>query len=467
MELSSPLGRYIQQNAKMYYKYGTRNPEKSSEIDYTVKDAYLKQKEQNNDLINRLPSIDKRVLNKLRKRVFHEKKKNRVDYIKEEGINQDILNILTKRIEDSFEGDRNNNIKKLLKDNFNLDNVNIEEARKARRNFLIHVNTINKAFEKGERAKESTIKALNNNLDRFFNNIGLAIDKIDTNDIEAFNFLKAKENIKKGIEKEQLDTLTALRNTMTLINLSQTYKASRNGIYGESLVNAVSDGVINFSKNELQKTLTKALETGEERSSFQLPENTISSDVRKNIENKYGTSLFQIHHSQNKVDANITILNHPLKVSVKAYTPSGNTIRAHLQDVRLIYSLATTERDFANHWLNRKILKIKGKYTDNLNYELKRHMMYEALVSGNMLKRDASNADTFVAIDMEKGRVYAESTKDILKDNIDKFSFSPDTDYISININNIENTSYDDREYLAIAAIHGEQIGVTYRAKLA
>ena len=57
------------------------------------------------------------------------------------------------------------------------------------------------------------------------------------------------------------------------------------------------------------------------------------------------------------------------------------------------------------------------KDEEKLYDELKRHLSYEALAAGNLLKKGAKRANTFVVIDMNPNSeksVYAYSIKELL-----------------------------------------------------
>lgn len=58
--------------------------------------------------------------------------------------------------------------------------------------------------------------------------------------------------------------------------------------------------------------------------------------------------------------------------------------------------------------------------------EFTKQIQYEALASGNLLKKGAKVADSFVSIDATKGRVLVQTTKDILKKGTDSFIIKPE-----------------------------------------
>ena len=72
------------------------------------------------------------------------------------------------------------------------------------------------------------------------------------------------------------------------------------------------------------------------------------------------------------------------------------------------------------------------------------HIKYEALVSGNLLKQNVSLTDTFLAMDSNKGLVYAVSTKDILKGTVKGSSiyFSNKSDFENWRIKNDKESTW-------------------------
>lgn len=111
----------------------------------------------------------------------------------------------------------------------------------------------------------------------------------------------------------------------------------------------VSDTIYNKAKKDSFNAIKEALQTGATRTSFQITEDMIAPSVQKQFLEKTGINLYQIHSTQDKVDAIIELRTETIDASVKAYTPKGNVITSHLQDVNLITSLLTTESQFANH----------------------------------------------------------------------------------------------------------------------
>lgn len=64
---------------------------------------------------------------------------------------------------------------------------------------------------------------------------------------------------------------------------------------------------------------------------------------------------------------------------------------------------------------------------------LKKHIQYEALAAGNLLKKGNAVADTFIVIDAVNGRVYTQSIKEILEKFDNNFIMKPLVEGITIN----------------------------------
>jgi hypothetical protein len=181
--------------------------------------------------------------------------------------------------------------------------------------------------------------------------------------------------------------------------------------------------------------------------------------MQRSFYRKTKLNLYQIKGSQDKVDASITINGMPVDASAKAYTTYGNTINPHLQDVKLLTALAATAGQFGNHWLNMHAL---GLDTDSVDAEFTKQIQYEALVAGNLLKRGAGVADTFVAIDATKGRVSVMSTRDMLEEGSKFLTISPNPKDIIVK-NEWNKVSWMGRIVDILMDIHKHQFAVSCR----
>ena len=342
-------------------------------------------------------------------------------------------------------------------------------------------------FNKREGAlNTNNIKALSENIETFFKECNFCIEQLR----KQFPFLSqlnleyisnpSKYNKTKGA----LKILKAILEAITLTTLS----SSLNGPYGEIIVSMAGDVAFLRGKKALDDAVKQHLANlsqGEQRSVFKIEKQQVSELYSKDEKDGF---IFQAHATQDKVDMTISIKNQVLNTSVKAYTPKGNAITTHLQDVTLLYNLLGCNIDFANHWINQIIHIRGGRKTDAQAYneELYKSIAYEALVSGNLLKQNNTNApldaDAFVVINPVTNEVYAKSTFSILNEAINSqmlqsnFKFSPSLSQISLyaareRIRGIYGKGDPKAQESArityiIQDLHKTKIGVSYRTQL-
>lgn len=449
----SALGDYIHLRTENYLKYGTA---KKGEQEQPMIDSYNAQKQRNQELLNQIQEPSQSTLAELKRLIANESTQEEAMQIAKnlssynQSIN-DITNQLKEKIlqdvPSKFESEDYGirTVKSNLKTNKNL--VNIEEAKKARRRFYDNINTINSNAAAGKPVRQSTLNTLLKNASDFFNYLGIVNSNLE--------FIKYRD-------LRNANTIAALKNMMQLVSLSDMNKAALHGTYGEVLVNMVSDNMRVKAGKELESALKQTLqETGGHRTQFSIDENMITPKVQQAYYEKTGNNLYQIRATQDKVDASIIIEDEAIEASIKAYTPKGNFITAHLQDVNLITNLITTEAQFANHWLNLHALNIPNQDMDN---ELKKYIEYEALVAGNMLKKGTTIADTFIVIDATQGRVFAKSTKDILQNYEDNFILDPMIENIAIS--NQFASTWEERIANILLSLHQQSISVSYKVAL-
>lgn len=446
----SALGDYIHFNKSNYLKYGTSRYGESSD---PLVNSLNQQKQSNMQKINSINDINPTILNELKQRISKEStqkeayemaqdllnyNKNIVDA--EKRIKEQIINNVPK----NFQGGNVRLVKKNLKINSSLTNV--ETAKKYRRRIYDNINVINKNIELGKPVKESSIQSLLDNCSNFFNYLGIENSKLE--------FLKVKNLNEKN-------TVNALKSVIQSLSIDEATKATLHGTYGEILVNITSDQIRIKAEKELYDSVKSALSTGATRASFKIDESSLTPKVATVFQEKTGLNLYQVKATQDKVDASVTINNYPIEASVKAYTPKGNVIRPHLQDINLITNLIKTEAQFANHWISLHAY-------DQMNIEeadetLKKHLEYEALVSGNLLKSGNLVADTFIVIDVSQGRVYTKSTKDILNQGTN-FILNPSLN--SIFFKNEFASTWEERIANILIQMHQKKISVMYKVQL-
>jgi hypothetical protein len=456
----SAIGNYIHLNFKNYQQYGTAQYGESPQ--YFI-NSYNAQKAKNQQQIQVLKNrdISQATLEELKRRVANESNQNEARQLAQLQLNysqaENDFSTNTKAKILSEVGKNIGKVTYLTNKNIISDNslVKIEEAIKYRNRLYDNIDSLNKDMENPNhkfKDLEGRIQTIINNFDGFFNSLG--ISTIYGNLSSLFK-IKADSN-----------TLTALKAFVQTISLNEANKATFNGVYGETLVNMADDVAQNLGQKELINYTKEALKTGAITSTFQIDETMISKEVQQIFQQDTGINLYQIRSSQNKVDASITIKNQKVEASVKAYTPKGNILTPHLQDVSLISSLVTTENQFGNHWLNLHMQSAKNmsSNTSDADEILKQHIAYEALAAGNLLKTDATIADTFVAIDVVKGRVYVQRISDILSNDFSSFIFKPVLQSLTFENNRAD--TWEQRISNILQQIHQNKISVSYRVNM-
>lgn len=337
----SAIGDYIHLRQENYVKYGTAMRGQEPQLIAKSYDAQIKR---NRERIEQIREVPRHVLNELESLISNEATQKEAHQIAEGLVtfNQS-FNDISKTLESKLLTDvpskfqSNDYGVRIVKSNVkvNKDLVNIEEAKKARRRIYDNINTINKNMSAGKPVRSSTIETLLKNASDFFNYLGIVNDNLE--------FIKYRD-------LTHANTLAALKNIVQLVSLSEMNKAALHGTYGEVLVNMVSDTAkVKAGKAAIEEMKQVLQESGGHRTEFQIDESMITRSVQETFLEDTGINLYQLRATQDKVDASITVKGYDIDASVKAYTPKGNVITAHLQDVSLITSLITTEEQFGNH----------------------------------------------------------------------------------------------------------------------
>ena len=447
----SVLGNYIHLHEANYLKYGTAKKGETSQL---LIDSLNAQRQANQQKINAITNVSSSTLVELKQKIVNESTQKEAMELAQDltNYNKEILKVeqrvqkqLYAEVPSKFQEEGIRLIKKNVQINSSL--VNIEEAKKARRRFYDNINTINKNFELGKPIQDNTIQTALNNCSQFFNCLGIVNNNLE--------FLRIKDLKNKN-------TVNALKAIVQSVSIDEANKAALHGTFGEVLVNMVADQMQIKAGKELKSAMQKALSTGEHRTSFQIDESFITPSVATAFQEKTGLNIYQIRATQDKVDASITINNQQVDASVKAYTPKGNIITAHLQDVSLVSSLAATQAQFANHWIS--LHSYKGMNHNEADNVMKTHIEYEALVAGNLLKQGAATANTFIVIDVKQGRVYAKSTKEILLGD-NNFILNPSLNNIFFSNNKWANT-WEQRIANILIELHKIKVSVMYKVNL-
>ena len=136
----------------------------------------------------------------------------------------------------------------------------------------------------------------------------------------------------------------------------------------------------------------------------------------------------------------------------------------------LIYLNSENEglSDFGNHWLNMHAGQLKGKHV-SADKILEKEIAFEALVSGNPLKRNVKNANVFVYMERSTGKVIVKPVDKILLDNFGLFSINPKVSNILFENNwvgkNGERSSLNANKRISIllAQVHQRHFNVSLR----
>ena len=449
----SALGDYIHLNTENYLIYGVS--QKGKEKRLSLAEVYKNQYKKNLERVNNLPDISKKTLKTLEERVHQHfpegkdsAKENLVKTLGTQKLSEHFKEYLLNNINGNLT--RRAHIFKNTISTMDTNNslVDIEKAKKLRANLYENIRSLNDKFKNGEPISlNTTPTTIAKNFTAFFNALGMS--------------LKDGGYIVNPNEIKNMDVLSAMKALLMDMSLSEANRATINGQIGEQTVKMCGDTIV-------RKALTtvNGVIKGADVSKFQMNESIIPKDVQAVFKKDTGINLYQVRSSQDKVDVQIVVNKNPLNVSVKAYSSKGNSLRTHLQDVSLLTSLATTEKDFANHWLNLHCAQGYVKGTQTLDLPLKEHIKYEALVSGNLLKNNSLKADTFVAIDVTKGRVFSASTKEILKNNkIGKFYLKPSLSSLRIEGNTFA-SSFAQRISNILQNVHAVKISVALNVSL-
>ena len=431
----SALGDYIHLNASNYIKYGISHRGEVRKPD--MGQVLSQQRAINRQRIQSLPTLKQDgVLKELKRRIqqnFGPEKANATQQIIQHGETK-----LAKDIKDyilaNVTGAPENKVAAALK-NFDVTNnsPNLDAAMKHRDNLLRVINYYNK--HPNDSSPDTIAKHLNN----FFRTLGFAIPK--------GQWLVNPEEIKS--QKAHIGD--AIRQVVMADCFAQAHKATVHGKMGERIVAMCDDMIEQGAVKNLNQAIESAI-VGGQGSSFSIGKSFIQPSVAQVYQEKYKQNLYRVSKTQDKVDVQISVQGTPINASVKAYTPKSNKINAHLQDVSLLTSLASTGGNFANHWLN---LHCHGLPSASLDEQLEQSIRYEALISGNLLKHGTKRADTFIAIDTINGRVYATSTREIMEKQAPgtNFILNPMVQAIEIG-GNVRQNTWEQRIANIINSIH-------------
>ena len=444
----SAIGDYIHRSSENYILYGTkrRGEGKNSWVD-----SYNAQLRKNKERLDRL-SINNKELNEKLKQlsqlIQNESQKEEKSAQKQNDKNfEDNLQTVAERFQEYLINEIPTSLiykRAVSSTKVNINNVNLEKAAAARRRIYENIDRINKMA--GKSIPQNSLDTLIKNFNDFFNSLGMQ------------NF---SDVYKKTITSK--NTIAQLRQLVQGFSLYSFDKATKNGQFGEQLVRDCGEKMQQLANENISSIIK-----GMEGTSFQLDKNLISEGVQKSFyQVSDGYNLYTSRWSQDKVDVEIKFNNLNIEASVKAYTPKGNIITAHLQDINLIYALAATENEFANHWLNmHSLVDYNSADREKMDEVFEEALRYEALSSGNLLKKDSQSANVFIVIDVKQGRVYSKTIYDILSNDKKNFILNPLISNISLTKYNRTQPTIEDRIANILMGLHQQKVSVMYKANL-
>jgi hypothetical protein len=452
----SALGEYIHYYTKNYLEYGTARNGDYKGVPAEV--SLQLQKEKITQNINNLPTVNEKVLDKVREKIFNDSDAKTAEAVArlDTGYKAGI-EVLTGKMEKvvsnlavnntSVDNSKVAKLAEQLQANFgaNLKEGNIIGAAKQRKKLLDHIWSFNQGY------KSVTLETIYNDYVQFFKDI-------HTNEQTVAQLMPSVASL------EDQGTQAALLTLVKALPLKTGTEGLYHGAFAEALVAS-----LNYSLgNVTAEALYDSIQEGQTRQSFQLSKDAMLKSVlsefqdiqKKKDVSVNGKKVFAVYATQQKVDVTLNLdEDTQLATSIKGYKiGDGGNVKAGLQTIHLLYTLAATETSFANHWLNRHALGIDANSFDEV---LKDTLRYEALVTGNPLKQPQEFADTFIWIDPNIGKVYVNSAKNMLNNQKDKFSITG-LDKIDFN-NDWSEEGAAKRIALLLNHVHAQKIKVSYK----
>ena len=444
----SAIGEYIHLRVTNYYQYGTsrQGPNQPAIDSYNVQKNFMMAK------INSIPTIDPTTLSELKARVQNEALQKRADEItKNTDKYRDNVDKFLKEVSDILEQEIP---KAALNEGYTMPRlsqgvtsvIDLNRIDIYRERMYNAIDKINNNMMATQTDVEKVIENSNN----FFRSIGIANDVLPS-------FLKMH-----NIDFYNSSTYGALKQLASVVPLAESYLKGVNGDFGEALVIIAGDTARELANQEVLDIM-KA--TGGKQTNFTITAEQIPKRIGDIYNSMDGsTNIYAVRHSQDKVDAKITLREKNLTVSAKT-TMKTEKHTAKLQgEVSLLDNLIMTQKQFANHWISLHSYNSSRLNTDRdaFDEELTLQIMYEALIHGNMLKAGVDEANTFVAINMVNGQVYTRSTREILQSKlINNIKVSPKLSNIALT-NNTSKAGPDARIARIVSQLREKKLQVTF-----
>lgn len=239
--------------------------------------------------------------------------------------------------------------------------------------------------------------------------------------IDIVQLYESAGNSLQGVQTESIlgHIQEAIHNTSF-----NTWKSHVVGEFGEGLVALCADKVEKLSTDAVEEFLKESV-VGSQTASITLNKDRVAQDLSSYLAmDKNGTS-YSWGATRNKVDVKIQINQQDVLASVKNYYDAKMvTLQSQVNLFTTLAFLESKQR-FGTHWLNMHSGSLKGALRNEADKVLKQEIAFEALVSGNPLKKGVDNANLFVYLDRKTGRVFAKSTKDILIKEFNRIKITP------------------------------------------
>lgn len=232
------------------------------------------------------------------------------------------------------------------------------------------------------------------------------------------------------------------------------------GDFGEHLVALCDDTIekqVDVSLDDFEKTIV-----GAERSNITVSKDSVAKDLSSYFKkDEYGD--YYLGTSQNKVDVKINVNMEDVLASVKMYYDANQiTLQSQVNLFTALNYLEQYDR-FGTHWMNmhaaRRGKAAAAKYNPEADEILTQELAFEALASGNPMKKNITNANVFVYLDRKTGRVFAKSTKDLLLNEFYRFKISPAIRGVTLK-NIFDPDGYQDRITQLLIEAHQTQFYV-------
>ena len=387
-----------------------------------------------NNYFNIIYNIDSVDLNKALVRQRNKMTK-RLRQLRKDTITQDTLNRLQERLTEELKEFKPNTANQ--QDKNKQTNLNVEDIMRTK---LMNIYGIKENdLSSKEDASSFSFSDLNKLVkirkeiyDLLEKNLNKEVNTEDIAELETLFqtfsqiYSKKDENFSKNIPKEG-SLQNKIENALQSASFNEIKGSTLRGEFGETLVAYVGATIQGKAIKELDECIV-----GSQTSQFQITEKQIPKKLGSVINEQYSKkqpyNIYNIKSSQDKVDVIIYESDNSkaLRASVKTYKSRGKSIKPDLQEVSLFYNLLATNINFSKHWLtlhyamNTPIKKddlAKKDYDD----ELTKQILYEALVSGNLLKQASSNnlsktANYIIILDSRTGKVIIKSTYNLLKE---------------------------------------------------